>query len=133
MLWRFTIATTNNGYPGGNGGRTIPDRTCATASFLVPIGRTTSIWALYEKWSASTALTTASAQTLARCDSAFGVFNPSRYADPATATKIARSVDLCSEGEPNGDRANGVLCDGTPAGTTWDDPASKLNGTYRDV
>ena len=135
------VATTPNGYPAGTGARAIPDRNCVEANFLVPPGRSTSIWALYEKWSAQNSLRTAdpNAPPLARFDTAFGVFNPSRYADPAASSRIGRSIDLCWEREANGDRADGVACDEStgngsiPSPYGYDDPRSEFNGTYRDV
>jgi hypothetical protein len=132
------IPTIANGYPGGEGSRRIPDRTCALADVLVPAGRTTSAWALYEKWSTVGELRTAAPDDppLASFMSAFGVFDPSRYADPASAARIGRSLDLCREVEPNGDRANGVACDAAAQqglGYPFDDPRSPFNGTHRDV
>ncbi len=53
-----TVTTTDNGYPAGGGRREIPDRACVEQTVLVPAGRTTSAWALYEKWSAVNELKT---------------------------------------------------------------------------
>ena len=53
------IQTTDNGYPDGAGERLIPDRECVERNVLVPAGRTTSAWALYEKWTSGNTLTTA--------------------------------------------------------------------------
>jgi hypothetical protein len=122
-----TIATTNNGYPAGAGQRLIPDRACMESGFLVPAGRTTSVWAAYELWSATTTLRTDD-RTLASYSTGFGVFNPSRYAN---GTAIRRTIDLCGEVEPNGDRANAAWCDG---GTyPFDDVRSPFDGTHRDT
>jgi hypothetical protein len=134
------VATTPAPFPGGPGERSIPDRTCVESSFLVPPGRTTSSWALYEKWSSQNTLRSADPDRppLASFDTAFGVFNPSRYARPSDPARIGRSIDLCWEREANGDRANGVECDeATEDGTiaspyAWDDPRSPFDGTYRD-
>ncbi len=52
------IKTTDNGYPQGGGARLIPDRECVERNVLVPAGRTTSAWALYEKWTSGNTLTT---------------------------------------------------------------------------
>jgi hypothetical protein len=107
------------------------------ADVLVPPGRTTSAWALYEKWSAVGELaTTPDDPPLARFTSAFGVFNPSRYAAPDTPARIGRTLDLCWETEPNGDQANGVACDAATlhgAAFPFDDPRSPFDGTHRDV
>lgn len=136
-----TVPTTDNGFPDGPGGRSIPDRRCALTSFLVPAGRTTSAWALYEKWSSTNELRTADpgAAPLARFDAHFGVFDPARYADTEHAAKLRRSLDLCWEIEPNGDRADGVACTEATGGGTlssaygFDDVRSPFNGTHRDV
>jgi hypothetical protein len=125
-----TIATTDNGYPDGEGERLIPDRTCVERDVLVAPGETISPWALYEKWSSGNALTTPDDQPLARFDTAFGVFDPSRYAQ-ADGT-IARTLALCAETTPAGRRANGGYCAG-PLPAAFDDPASPLDGTQRDV
>jgi hypothetical protein len=133
------VPATDNGYPDGAGSRLIPDRACMETSFLVPSGRTTSAWAAYEKWSSEGTLTAAGGgPPLASFNPAFGVFNPSRYGDPAATGKMARTLDLCWEVEPNSDRARGVECDeatgfgaiATPYG--FDDDRSPYDGTYRD-
>lgn len=133
------VTTTDNGYPTGAGRREIPDRACAEQTTLVPAGRTTSAWALYEKWSASNELRTASGETLAAFDPAFGVFDPSRYASAAGPRGIGRSIDLCWEVESNGDRARGSACDLATGGGSiasaygFGDPRSPFDGTHRDV
>ncbi|MDA0162378.1 hypothetical protein OM076_19050 [Solirubrobacter ginsenosidimutans] len=127
------IQTTDNGYPDGDGERLIPDRTCVERNVLVPAGRTTSVWALYEKWTSANTLTTAQGDTLARFDSGFGVFNPSRYANADNS--ISRTLPLCRETAADGDRADGVDC--TNANllgvTAFDDPRSPFDGTRRDL
>lgn len=134
-----TISTTDNGYPAGEGVRQIPDRACVLQNFLVPGGRTTSAWALYEWWSARVSLVTAGGRNLATMGSAFGVFNPARYADPAGTSGVGRSIGLCWEREENGDRANTALCDSATANNTiaqpfaYTDTRSPFNGTYRDT
>lgn len=134
-----TVTTTDNGYPAGAGSRSIPDRTCVEQTTLVPAGRTTSAWSLYEKWSASNELRTADGHTLAAFDPGFGVFDPSRYANPAATTRIGRTIDLCWEVEPSGDRARSASCElataaGTiPAAYAFGDPRSPYDGTHRDV
>lgn len=136
-----TVPTTDNGYPDGPGARRIPDRTCVESSFLVPAGRTTSAWALYEKWDSTNELRTGdpSSPPIARFDASFGVFDPARYADVSAASRLGRTLGLCWEVEPNGDRADGVACSkATAAGTiaapyAYDDARSPFNGTHRDV
>lgn len=134
-----TVTTTDNGYPTGAGSRSIPDRTCVEQTTLVPAGRTTSAWSLYEKWSASNELRTADGHTLAAFDPGFGVFDPSRYANPGSTTRIGRTIDLCWEVEGNGDRARSAACDDATAGGTigaayaFGDPRSPYDGTHRDV
>lgn len=133
------VRTTDNGYPSGGGRREIPDRACVESTVLVPAGRTTSAWALYEKWSAQNELRTAGGQTVASFDPAFGVFNPSRYASAAGERGIARTVDLCWEQTPAGSRYRGTACTlATAAGTigqpyAFGDVRSPFDGTHRDV
>lgn len=130
------IETIDNGYPDGGGSRLIPDRICVERDVLVPPGRTTSVWAMYEKWSSENELTTAGGQTLASFPTAFGVFNPSRYG--AGGTSIGRTLPLCWEIALDGDRADGVDCTAATAGGTvatppsFEDPASPFDGTRRD-
>lgn len=134
-----TVTTTDNGYPAGGGRREIPDRACVEQTVLVPAGRTTSAWALYEKWSAVNELRTADGRTLATFDPAFGVFDPSRYGNPSTSVRVGRTLDLCWEVEANGDRASSALCDratangGLPTAYAYNDPRSPFRGTHRDV
>lgn len=134
-----TVSTTDNGYPAGSGAREIPDRACVEQTVLVPAGRTTSAWALYEKWSADNELTTAGGEVVVAFDAAFGVFDPARYANAAGARGIGRTLDLCWEREANGDRFDGAACTTATAGGTigvpyaFDDVRSPFNGTRRDV
>jgi hypothetical protein len=125
------ITTTNNGYPEGEGAREIPDRECVERNVLVPAGRTTSAWALYEKWTSQNTITTARGDTLARFDTGFGVLNPSRYAN-ADGT-IGRTLPLCWETAADGDKADGVDCALAAGLSAFDDPRSPFDGTRRDV
>lgn len=125
------ITTIDNGYPAGAGARLIPDRECVERNVLVPAGRTTSVWALYEKWTSVNALELPGGAPLARYETSFGVFNPSRYAGPSTT--IGRTLPLCWETAADGDRANGVDCASAIAGTPFDDARSPFDGTRRDV
>lgn len=125
------ITTIDNGYPAGPGARLIPDRECVERNVLVPVGRTTSVWALYEKWTSVNALELPGGAPLARYETSFGVFNPSRYAGPGTT--IGRTLPLCWETAADGDRANGVGCASAVAGTPFDDARSPFDGTRRDV
>jgi hypothetical protein len=127
------IQTTDNGYPDGDGARAIPDRECVERNVLVPAGRTTSAWALYEKWMSQNALTTASGDTIAGFETSFGVFNPSRYANADGS--IGRTLPLCWETAADGDHADGVDCS-LATGlnlSAFDDPRSPFDGTRRDV
>jgi len=136
-----TVPATDNGYPDGPGERLIPDRACMETAFLVPAGRTTSVWAAYERWSSDNALRLpgAAGAVLASYDAAFGVFDPSRYGDPARPAAVARTLDLCWEVEASGDRANGLVCDeatadgAIPAPYAFDDERSPYDGTHRDT
>jgi len=125
------ITTIDNGYPAGVGGRLIPDRECVERNVLVPPGRTTSVWALYEKWTSVNALELPGGAPLARYETSFGVFNPSRYAGPNTTT--GRTLPLCWETAADGHKANGVDCAQAIPGTTFDDARSPFDGTRRDV
>lgn len=126
------IPTTDNGYPDGDGARLIPDRECVERNVLVPAGRTTSVWALYEKWTSQNTLELPGGAPLARFETSFGVFNPSRYATNGGAA-IARTLPLCWETAADGDRANGVDCAQALQGTPFDDARSPFDGTRRDV
>lgn len=125
------VTTIDNGYPAGAGARLIPDRECVERNVLVPPGRTTSVWALYEKWTSVNALELPGGAPLARYETSFGVFNPSRYAGPNTT--IGRTLPLCWETAADGDRANGVDCAEALPGTAFDDARSPFDGTRRDV
>jgi len=127
------VTTTNNGYPAGEGSREIPDRECVERNVLVPAGRTTSAWALYEKWTSGNTITTAAGVELARFSTSFGVFNPSRYAGAGGTT--GRTLPLCTEIASDGDQASGVDCDLAKrlGVTVFDDPRSPFDGTRRDV
>ncbi|MDA0180717.1 hypothetical protein OJ997_10470 [Solirubrobacter phytolaccae] len=125
------ITTVDNGYPAGPGARLIPDRECVERNVLVPSGRTTSVWALYEKWTSINALELPGGAPLARFETSFGVFNPSRYA--STGTTIGRTLPLCWETAADGDKANGVDCANAITGTPFDDARSPFDGTRRDV
>ena len=127
-----TVTTSAAAYPSGPGRRLIPDRACMESGFLVPAGRTTSVWAAYELWTAQNELRTTD-RVLASYETGFGVFNPSRYGNPGPA--IGRTLDLCRETEPSGDRANGPACDDALAQGTvaFDDPRSPFDGTHRDT
>jgi len=131
------VTTTDNGYPGGPGSRLIPDRTCVETTFLVPTGRTTSAYALWEKWTADNSLHHGDAGTaIADFDTGFAVYDPARY---AATGGLGRSLTACWETLPNGNHANGVACDEATAGGTisvayaYDDPRSPFNGTDRET
>ena len=103
------------------------------SGFLVPPGRTTSVWAAYELWNAQNELRTPD-RVLASYETGFGVFNPSRYGNPGPT--IARTLDLCRETEPSGDRANGPSLRRRArrrAPSAFDDPRSPFDGTHRDT
>ena len=104
---------------------------------LVPAGaHRRRLWALYEKWTLGEhARARRAATTLARFDTGFGVFNPSRYAERRRRRSGARSP-LCRETAADGDRADGVDCSRAAAAravNAFDDPRSPFDGTRRDV
>jgi hypothetical protein len=125
--------------PDGGGRRRIPDRTCVERHILVPEGERSSFGSgLRESWQLSQSLRTADGHRLASIGPYFNIFNPSRYHDPASPDLVGRPIDLCYEVTPNGERADGGLCDestaeGTITGLTFDDPRSAFNGARRDM
>ena len=84
------VTTLPTGYPGGAGERSIPDRACVESVFLVPPGRTTSVWALYEKWTSNGAERTADRELVAF--DRLGRVQPEPVRRPRPA--IGRTVDL---------------------------------------
>ena len=125
--------------PNGGGKRTLPDRACIEQHMLVPPGQNSSFGsALHESWQVSASLRTESGHTLASVDPYYQVFYPSRFYDPTLPGLTGRTVDMCFATEPNGDRANGWLCDiatanGTLTSLSFDDPRSPFNGVRRQV
>jgi len=125
--------------PDGGGKRTIPDRSCIEQYFLVPPGQNSSFGtAIHESWQLSANLFTASGRWLAGVNPYFQVFYPSRFYDPSLPNLTGRIVDMCFTTEPNGDRADGWLCDdatqdGTLTSLAFDDPRSPFNGVRRQV
>lgn len=149
------VPTTDNGYPGGEGGRLIPDRACMETHFLVGPGRTTSAFALWEQWIGQNRLHTGddpeAGRTLASFYTRFDLFDPARYADPdpaATpapgyATRIGRPLDLCWEALPGGARVDRSYAPCATATRGWtvpfearpayDSPESPFVGAQREV
>ncbi len=133
-------AGTALGYPAGGGRRLIPDRACVSEHVLVGAGQY-SLYSrgLYEDWISSNYLRTPGGDELAYFDPHFAVFNPSRYAAADPPGALARTIALCWEAEPNGDRARGGPCEeATGSGTVatplpFDDPASPFDGAHREV
>ena len=125
--------------PDGGGKRTLPDRACIEQHMLVPPGQNSSFGsALHESWQVSASLRTESGRTLASVDPYYQVFYPSRFYDPTLPGLTGRTVDMCFATEPNGDRADGWLCDqatanGTLTSLAFDDPRSPFNGVRRQV
>lgn len=149
------VTTTDNGYPDGVGRRLIPDRACMNTHFLVQPGRTTSAFALWEQWIAENVLHKGSdpesGEVLARFDTRFDIFDPSRFADPdptvtpvpGYATRIGRPIDLCWDTGPTGGRVDRSFTPCTRATDNWtrpsgerlayDDPGSPFSGSRREI
>jgi hypothetical protein len=126
-------------FPAGRGSRLIPDRACIERDILVRAGQV-SLFSrgLYENWSSSNALVTQSGHRIARWDPSFAVFNPARYFDPAKPSGLARTVDVCWERTPSGERAAGSACDLASdfrrrPPIAFDDPRSPFDGTHRET
>lgn len=121
-------------YPGatGFGQREIFDAYCALKAFLVPEGRWSST--PYEIWSADLGIP----NVVTQLSVAFAVFDPIRFYDPARPSGLARTIELCTAVEPNGDRARGGPCasatdNGRITDITWDDPRSPFRGAKRET
>jgi hypothetical protein len=124
-------------YPSGGGARLIPDRGCVETYVLVGTGQKSSYWALYENWLSENELVAANGERLAFFNPAFAVANPSRYGFVSQPSRLGRTLDVCWETEPNGDRANREPCDtatgvGTVSPFPFDDSRSPFDGGQRD-
>jgi hypothetical protein len=130
-------AGTTHSFPAGAGMRLIPDRACAESHILVGAGQYSQFSrGLYEDWISSNHLRTAGGEEVAYFDPHFAVFNPSRYGYEGGA--LGRTIDLCWETEPNGDRARGGDCadarhEAGDAPLAYDDPDSPFTGAHREV
>ncbi|MFC5679290.1 hypothetical protein [Aeromicrobium endophyticum] len=129
------VLTSGSDLPDGFGGRrVIPDRFCVDRDVLVPDGRTSSIWALYEVWESANRIRTPDGTVLASFDPWFGVRNPSRAHAGGFVSSIIAMVDTLWMV----DTADG----GTAHGYPWDehagqhlakgDPESPFDGAQRD-
>jgi hypothetical protein len=120
--------------PEGGGHRFIPDRSCIEQFILVPDGERSSFSSgLRESWEVSDRIQARDGHTLVSFNPYFQVRNPSRYYDPASATNLSRTLDVCYEVTPGGDRAQGDYCEDLRAGLNWDQPGSAFNGAERFV
>lgn len=135
------VATAGSPLPDGPAGqRLIPDRTCIDRDVLVPAGRASSIWALYEVWRSANDLTRPDGTVLASFDPWFGVRNPARAHAGGVNVLICDLVDVPGSVDPaDGGTARGYPFDevtaheaatGQPLGRT--DPASPFDGAQRD-
>ncbi|MDO8186119.1 calcium-binding protein [Conexibacter sp. JD483] len=130
-------AGTAHPYPGGAGGRSIPDRQCVVDDLLVRAGRSSTFGAVYETWRSQNELRDSGGRRIAAFDADFAIWNPSRYAYPGEGGRIGRTVDACWEVEENGDRFQGYPCDdatllGQLAPFPWDDLRSPYKGDWRE-
>jgi hypothetical protein len=132
-------AGTGHSYPAGGGVRLIPDRACVDEHVLVADGEY-SLYSrgLYEDWMSANYLRTPGGRRLAYFDPHFAVFNPSRFAGASTGS-LERTIGVCWEQGPGGERARGGPCDqATGSGTVtaplpYDDPDSPFDGAAREV
>ena len=125
--------------PTGNGKRVIADRGCVEQFVLVPSAQASRFdTGVRESWQVSARIRLASGQYLVTANPYFQVLNPSRFYAPALASGVGRTIDLCYEVKPNGDRARGGGCqaatsNGAITGIAWDDPRSAFAGDARFV
>ncbi|MFN0181906.1 MAG: hypothetical protein ACKVZ0_24150 [Gemmatimonadales bacterium] len=132
------LATPANS-PVGNGKRVIADRGCVEQFVLVPSAQTSRFdTGVRESWQVSARIRQTTGRYLVIANPYFQVLNPSRFHDPALPNAVGRTIDLCYETEPNGDRARGGGClaatnNGLIAGITWNDPRSTFTGAARFV
>jgi len=135
------VTTAGSNLPPGDGGlRLIPDQDCIDRDVLVPAGRSSSIWALYEVWRSANALTTPDGTMLASFDPWFGVRNPARAHAGGVNSLICDLVDVTDMTDAaDGGTARGYPFDevraheaetGTPLPKP--DPASPFDGAQRD-
>ncbi len=123
----------------GGGRRLIPDRACIEEFLLVPEGERSDFGAgIRESWEVSDRIKTADGKTLVSFNPYFQVLFPARYYDPGAPNGLARSVDVCFEVEPNGERVQGGPCEEGIgelgiASLAFDDPRSPFNGARRFV
>jgi hypothetical protein len=115
--------------PNGGGHRAIPDLPCIQEHVFGGGTRPRFDQALHESWEISASLHASNGRTLVAFNPYFQVTDPSRYFDPAAPRSMARPIDLCAMQAFSGrDR-----CQGVPAATTWDSPASPFKGVRRFV
>ncbi|HEU5152942.1 MAG TPA: hypothetical protein VFU19_20790 [Iamia sp.] len=135
------VETAGSDLPDGDGGlRLIPDQDCIDRDVLVPPGRSSSIWALYEVWRSANDLTTPDGTVLASFDPWFGVRNPARAHAGGVNNLICDLVDVTDmTDEADGGTARGYPFDEVTAyeastGTQLAkaDPASPFDGAQRD-
>jgi hypothetical protein len=135
------VETAGSNLPDGDGGlRRIPDQDCIDRDVLVPAGRSSSIWALYEVWESANALTTADGTELASFDPWFGVRNPARAHAGGVNNLICDLVDVTDDvDEADGGTARGYPFDevrqhevSTGTQLVKPDPASPFDGAQRD-
>lgn len=135
------VETAGSNLPDGDGGlRRIPDRACIDRDVLVPAGRSSSIWALYEVWESANALTKADGTELASFDPWFGVRNPARAHAGGVNNLICDLVDVSDmTDEADGGRSNGYPFDEvreheaeTGQQVVKADPTSPFDGAQRD-
>ncbi len=135
------VETAGSVLPDGPGGqRLIPDQTCIDRDVLVPAGRTSSIWALYEVWRSANDITRPDGTVLASFDPWFGVRNPARAHAGGVNALFCDLVDVPGSVDPSdGGTARGYPFDEVTAYETATgqqlaktDPASPFDGAQRD-
>lgn len=118
----------------GSGRRQLANATCVEEKILVPPNSTSSYGKLNnEHWVVN--FETQGNNLTFTFNPYFTVFDPTRYHDLRTSTKIAYSVDICYRTEGNR-MARGGECEVmrrlAPNGMAWDDPRSYWKGANRN-
>lgn len=117
--------------PDGGGRRAIPDMSCVQSEIVNRLGAgdRARFGTLRESWEINGRLKSESGKTLVSFNPYFQVMDPSRFFDPTVERALGRPVDLCAI--PGAEERS--PCEGVPAGTSWDSPASPFVGADRFV
>lgn len=132
---RVVVPTSGSNLPDGTGGRRlIPDASCV-AEYVLRAGARSDIWGLYEVWESDSQIVGHDGRVLASHDPWFAVRNPSRYADPSSATGTSPSLGTRWLTDPvDGGTASGFPWSSIAEGDSRDQgsPTSPFDGAQRD-